>query len=362
MAIKVVHAADFHLDSAFGAMPSEQAKLRRREMRALVEELSDYVNESGADLVFLAGDLFDSETTYQETVEQLIAALGRMSARIFIAPGNHDFYHKKSPYATLTWPQNVHIFKKNSVERVTIEDLGCAVYGAAFVSAVQEKSLLEGFCAAEDGLLHLMVLHGDVGAETSYNPITRDQIAQSNLDYLALGHVHEHRGLFQAGNTRYAYPGCLEGRGFDELGEKGFLSGTIEKGEMTLAFHPFAKRRYEVVRVDVSGKDPALALRAALPSRTENDLYRIIFTGETDASGVDSKRIYEQFAGDFFHLELRDQTRIGEDIWKRAKEDSLRGLFLRELQSRYHVASEEEKLCIERAVRFGLAALDKRDV
>lgn len=32
---KVLHAADFHLDSAFRALPEEQARLRRQESREL---------------------------------------------------------------------------------------------------------------------------------------------------------------------------------------------------------------------------------------------------------------------------------------------------------------------------------------
>ena len=33
MSVKIVHAADFHLDSAFGALSAEQARQRRRESR-----------------------------------------------------------------------------------------------------------------------------------------------------------------------------------------------------------------------------------------------------------------------------------------------------------------------------------------
>ena len=32
---KVLHAADFHLDSAFRSLPEEQARLRRQESREL---------------------------------------------------------------------------------------------------------------------------------------------------------------------------------------------------------------------------------------------------------------------------------------------------------------------------------------
>ena len=363
MPVKIVHAADFHLDSAFGALTGEQAKLRRREGRELLERLSNYVNQNGIDVVLLAGDLFDGETTYRETVEALRDALASMSAQVFIAPGNHDYYSAKSLYATLSWPENVHIFKTRQIERVELPEFSCAVYGAAFTSAAQETSLLDGFTAPDDGLTHLMVLHGDLNAaEARYCPLTKEQIAASKLDYLALGHTHLHDEFHKFGNTVCAYAGCPEGRGFDELGEKGFLSGTVESGKVDIKFVPFAKRRYEILTVDVTEKAPADALTAALPESTARDLYRVIFTGETDERGVDLQKLEERFAADFFHLELRDKTHIRQDIWARSEEDSLRGLFLRDLRQKYDAADEAEREKIESAVRFGLAALDGRDL
>ncbi len=123
MSVKIVHAADFHLDSAFGALSAEQARQRRRESRELLTRLCNYVNQNGVDLVLLAGDLFDSDTTYRETLEALSEALGAMQARVFIAPGNHDPYSAKSPYATLAWPENVHVFTSKTVERVELPEL-----------------------------------------------------------------------------------------------------------------------------------------------------------------------------------------------------------------------------------------------
>ncbi len=363
MSIKILHAADFHLDSAFAGLTHEQAKLRRRESRQTLERMANYVNQNGVQIVLLAGDLFDGASTYRETIEQLVASLGMMEAWVFIAPGNHDFYSARSPYATLAWPENVHIFKSREIERVELPELSCVVYGAAFTDASQDVSLLDGFAAPDDGATHLMVLHADLNAaEARYNPITREQIAASGVDYLALGHTHEFSGLQKAGRTTYAYAGCPEGRGFDETGDKGMLCGTIAPGEVDIKFIPFAKRRYAVLRVDVTERTPAEALQQAMPETAGNDLCRVIFTGETDEQGVDIKSIEERFAPEFFHLELRDETHIRQDVWARAQEDSLRGLFLKELREKYDAADEASRAQIERAARFGLAALDRRDL
>ena len=114
--------------------------------------------------------------------------------------------------------------------------------------------------------------------------------------------------------------------------------------------------------MDVTGQTPEDALRAVMPETAASDLCRVIFTGETDERGVDIKVIQERFAPDFFHLELRDETRMRQDIWAHAQEDSLRGLFLRELRGQYETADEAGRRRVERAARFGLAALDRRDL
>ncbi len=77
-----------------------------------------------------------------------------------------------------------------------------------------------------------------------YAPISKASIAGSGLDYLALGHIHQYSGLQREGDTYWAYPGCPEGRGFDEPGDKGVLWVEADAGEFTAEFSPCARRRY----------------------------------------------------------------------------------------------------------------------
>lgn len=360
--VRILHGADFHLDSAFGALSSQQARERRQEARALLTRLAQKANEDGVDVVLLSGDLFDGAALYQETAEELVRALGEIHARVFISPGNHDCCSSGSAYEAIKWPDNVTIFKNSMIESVELPELNCTVYGAAFTRPEQHESLLRGFRAAEDGRIHLMVLHGEViSGESKYDPITKEDIARSGLHYLALGHVHQYSGVQKAGETYYAYPGCPEGRGFDELGEKGVLCGTVDENGVDLRFVPMARRRYEILSVDVTGREVVEAINEALEGDTKDHIYRIILTGEVD-KGISAERLQETLSDRFYYLEIQDRTRISEDIWSRAGEDSLRGMFLRELQQKKEEAqTEEEREQVEMAVRFGLAALDRRD-
>lgn len=363
--LKFIHGADFHLDSAFGAMPARQAAARRRECRETLFRLADYVNRENVQLVLLAGDLFDSASAFRETGEQLAQALGRMKARVFVAPGNHDCVAGGSPWQTVSWPENVTVFRENRMTAVEVPELGVTVHGAAFTAPEQSAGMLTGFAAPADGRVHIGLLHGELEpAEARYDPIRREEIATSGLTYLALGHIHKRTAPLTFGRTVCVWPGCLEGHGFDELGEKGVYQGTLsDDGGVSLEFVPFALRRYEILAVDVTGKDPRQAVEEALPAETEKHLYRILLTGETGEGGVDAAGLREALAERFYALDIRDHTRMAADIWARAGEDSLRGLFLRELRTKWDAArSEEERETVTRAARFGLAALDHRDM
>ena len=363
--MKFIHGADFHLDSPFGALSAKQAAARRRESREIPRRLANYVNQNNVELVLLAGDLFDSANVFRETGEALAEALGQMEAEVFISPGNHDWYGPGSPWATVTWPENVHVFQENALTAAELPQWNLVIHGGAFTAPEQGRSLLAGFTAQPDGKRHFGLLHGEIDPpEARYNPISRQEIAQSGLDYLALGHIHKRTEPFRVEKTLCAWPGCPEGRGFDELGEKGFYEGNLtENGKISLKFIPFARRRYEILEADVTGKDPRAAVEALLPEDSAQHLFRVLLTGETGAGGVDVSGLQELLADRCCALDVRDHTRMAEDVWARAEEDSLRGLFLQSLRRQLDGAEDDEtRERVTQAARFGLAALDHRDL
>ena len=361
--VRVLHASDFHLDSAYGGLTPEQARRRRQESRDLVRSMVDYGNDHGAQLLLLAGDLLDSDAIYAQTAEELASALSAFRGEVVIAPGNHDYYTAGSPYATTLWPQNVHIFTSPAMERIVFPRYSCVVYGAAFTEAEVREAGLSGFRVRDEDreFVKIGLLHGEVGSKDSrYRSIAPEDIAKSGLDYLALGHVHRYDGVQAAGAVSYAYCGCLEGRGFDELGEKGFLLGDVGNGSIAMHFVPFARRHYCIHSVDVTGRDITAAVMESLPPRSSDDLYRIILTGEHSGEGEDLAVLKQQLSPKFYQLELRDNRISRRDIWAGCAEDSLRGL--QKMKQRLEAAeSDEEQRKIELAVRFGTDALDGRE-
>jgi DNA repair exonuclease SbcCD nuclease subunit len=325
--VRLIHAADFHLDSPFSALTEEKAMLRRREQRALLEKLCALAEGQKADLLLLSGDLLDSGRSYAETFHQLSEVLAGIPARIFISPGKHDFYSDRAPYESNRWRANVHIFKSPQISGVFLPELSLKVWGAAFISD-SAQPILKGFTVPDASVLNIMTLHGEVGNPNSqYNPIHEGEIAASGLDYLALGHVHTYSGLKKAGKTFFAWPGCPEGRGFDETGEKGVICAEIDKDACVLSFCPLGERRYEIRSIGLTQQESiAEAIEAMIPHNSGKDIYRLILRGSRKEQ-PDIAALEEQFQDRFFQLEIKDRTDLRADLWAQAGEDSLRDCF-----------------------------------
>jgi len=358
--IRVLHAADLHLDSPFQALGREKALQRRSEQRALLVRIADAAREHRADIAVFAGDLFDSEDIFSDTGRMLGQVLSAMEIPVFIAPGNHDWYGLRSAWAKLSFAENVHLFTSPEITCVELPQLGARVWGTAFTGKYRTPPLMD-FEAVKDGdVIDILAAHGEVGDPASvYGAITEEQLRRSGMDYVALGHIHSGSGLRRAGDTFYAWPGCPEGRGFDETGPKGVLLAELSPGECRLEFLPISGRRYEILTVDVTDAASAAdAVTRALPADSENDVYRIVLTGRTDAP-PDTAELRRTLEERFFALELRDETRLRRDIWAERGTDSLKGLFLSRLWERMQtVSGEAGRERILRAAEYGLAAME----
>lgn len=369
--MKLLHAADFHLDSPLSGLPPDRSALRRGELREIPARLARLAQDEGVDLVLLPGDLLDGERVYPETVRTLAGALEKMAVPVFIAPGNHDFYHQRSPYAVFSWPDNVYIFTRPVLQSVELSSLNCVVHGCAFTAPRREDDPLAGFTAPDDGRTHILCLHGEVAQTGMYAPISPASLARSGAVYAALGHIHAAKSG-KAGKTLWACPGCPEGRGFDELGPKGALIVSfnepaalaasspdgpamppVDLGTVPAAakFVPVCQRQYRIETVNVEN------FTSALPQGENPDLVRFLLAGESRFA-PDLASLAAQAARHFFYAELRDRTTLPADLWARESEDSLTGLFLREMKARMDKAGEDERNKLLLAARFGLAALE----
>lgn len=374
--VKFIHCADIHFDTMFSSLPPAKAAVRRDELRINFSRIIELCLERAVDVLLIAGDLFDGTRVTDETVHFLLRCFERIpGVQVFISPGNHDPYMPGSRYEITSWPSNVHIFRNKEISKTCLNGINVNVYGAGFVAPYTDRSMLDGFqLPAEDSsAINLMVLHGELlsnGQSSSYAPLTVQSLAQTAVDYVALGHRHMFTEPEKAGSAYYSYCGTPEGRGFDELGEKGILYGEINKypGQDALLhweFLPCSKRIYREVTVDLTGCTTHEEVCQRIHSRLgeTDDLYKVLLTGALkDGFLLDLNILISRFTDQYFFIRFRDMTSTEVDVEALAKETLLKGIFAKRMLARIEDArkkqnTKEEKLYTD-ALTIGLKAFE----
>jgi len=353
--MKLLHSADWHLDSPLqGFTPAQQQALRQAQLR-LPGQIAALCRKENCQMLLLAGDLFDGAYT-KESYQAVYQALEEVGVPVFITPGNHDYVSAQSPWVREQWPENVTVFKEPALVKVDLPQLGCRIYGAGY-TAMDAAALMEGFQAdAADGYA-IGVLHADpTQANSPYCPVTKQQIEDSGLDYLALGHIHK-QGALQAGKTLCAWPGCPMGRGYDETGVKGALVVTLEQ-TVTQQFVPLEAPRFHDLEIQ-AGEDARLSVGSVLPAVGNEDFYRITLTGSS--APLDMVALAAGFS-EFQNLTLRDRTVPQVDPWICVGEDSFEGTYFSLLQKQLETADAQQQRLIELAARISRQVLDGQEV
>ena len=345
MGLRILHTADWHMDSPFSGFSPEQRAWLKQEQRKLPGKIVDLVRRENCDLVLISGDVFDSPDA-RESVPLVRQALADCAVPVFIAPGNHDYLSSTSPWLREVWPENVHIFAPG-LTWVDLPGLDCRVFGAGY-RGMESPALLENFRAAGEARYQLMVLHGDPQrAQSPYCPVTGAQVRASGLTYLALGHIHK-SGSFSAGDTLCGWPGCPMGRGFDETGEKGVYLVDMD-GTASIRFVSLDTPRF----YDLEGN--AGDLENILPPVESQDFFRLTVTGSGEHS-------LEDWKARLPHLEIIDRRQKQEDLWSRAGEDTLEGVYFRLLRQKLEQADPAGMESVLLAAEISRKILDGGEV
>lgn len=368
--IRILHCADLHFDTPFKELSEKLSFLSKEELLEVFNNIIEICKQKTVDILLLSGDIFDNYTVNKKTLFYLRKKIEEIKhIRVFIAPGNHDPYNEKSFYKIIQWPQNVYIFTRE-IESVVVEELNTVVWGAAFNKPHINKSLVKNVDALED-YINLMVIHGDIASAedgNEYNPITLKNIRESKMDYVALGHRHGYSGILREGNTCYAYSGCPQGRGFDELGDKGIILGEVYKGGVDLSFIRTSKRNYYVHKIDVSncyGYDEIKEkiLKETIEEKRNKDFHKIILVGSVEAHlNLKEEIIFEKLKDDFYFVKVVDKTSVRIDFSSISKDYSLKGIFVRKLLDELERSDEDEKEVINMALKLGVQCLSEEEV
>ena len=208
----------------------------------------------------------------------------------------------------------------------------------------------------DGGKINLVMLHGQVADGKGKEKILLRALAGKGIDYLALGHVHSYQSGGIDARGKYAYAGCLEARGFDEVGEKGFVE--IDTGfGVSHRFIENCVRKVEVVQVDVGGLGGAAEVLRKVEAELAvdaKDMPRIILTGEVGFSteglaGFIQTRLKDKY----FALSVKDDTVKALDLEKYMGQVSVEAEFVRVVLANERLTEKEKR----EVISLGLKAL-----
>lgn len=369
--LKVIHTADIHLDSPFSLGDAATSALRREELREMFRRLCRYAGEQKADLVLIAGDLFDRKFVTKNTIDLVVREFAALpDVRFVITPGNHDYYAPDSIWAKTVFPENVTVFKSETLARVQyqIREHKVDVYGYAFTSISMDHCPFTEYQAAEPDAINILVAHGNMLQKNAEDcPITLADIRSTNFDYVALGHIHNLHEITSEDDQWYGYCGSPEPRDFGETGWHGIYSLELNKTDEGFFCKPrfvqMASRRYMVETLNVTGAEQSEAIldvaRKLLSERDygEETLLRIKFVGEVAPSAEVPVAEIKALAEHLAYLEVVDETAPLYDFDYLAADPTIRGAYFRQLLPKLRSSDAREREVAAMALRYGLSVL-----
>ncbi|WP_158743021.1 DNA repair exonuclease [Acidisphaera sp. L21] len=292
--MRIVHAADIHLDSPLAGMARRQPELEalvRTCTRDAFTNLVDAAITNEADVLLIAGDLYDAEQRNYETGLFFAREMQRLSRPCVVIHGNHDSASQITK--SLQPPPNVTILPARRPDTAYFPELGLAVHGQSFGSRAEAEELAGSYPKRVEGAFNVGLLHSSMenpGQHARYAPCRVGTLLARNYDYWALGHIHTRATLHEA--PWIHFPGNIQGRHVRETGPRGATLVEVDDDHRvrSLTFLPTDVLRWAVADIDASGHGSMEALTtiirfeldvAARAAEGRPVVVRIVLRGQT---------------------------------------------------------------------------------
>ena len=351
---KFIHCADVHLGSKMESkLPKAKAEQRRAEVRNTFHRMVEYAKAEGVRAILLSGDIFDSDRPLKRDKQFFYDVVKENPEIDFLyLRGNHD---SQESYTE----EGLSNLKTFSTEWSGY-DYG-EVYICGLEIARENAQSLYTTLKLDKDRKNLVMLHGNADKTTGMDKVHTGKLADKNIDYLALGHIHSYSENKLDDRGRYVFSGCLEGRGFDEIGEKGFVLLEIDEG-VKFTFVPFSQRKIDEHEVDISGTDNAYGAYQAVKAQVKfnpDDLYRIDLVGDIVYDGETLVEDVERYlANDCYFISVKNRTLKKIDPKEFEGDLSLRGEFIRAVMNNPDFTEERKR----QMITLGLKALSGKGV
>ncbi len=325
--MKILHTSDIHLDSPLTSrLPSDKVRERRRELLSGFGRLVGEAKTFGAEAIIIAGDLFDSSRVSRKALDTALNVIEEERAiTFFYLQGNHEGDALMTSGRVL--PDNLKTFGRD-----------WTYYRIGEVTVAGRSEICEGMfdsLSLPESGKNIVVLHGEL-RDRSASPETIGirEAAGKNIDYMALGHYHSYQTEAIDDRGAAVYSGTPEGRGFDEVGDKGYVILSTDSARILHSFRSFAKRRLHIVPLELDGatKTVEIGERAerALRGIGYSDIVRLELCGRYHPNlWKDTESLYRDFGSRFYYFEIKDSSKMAINPEDYKHDMSLKGEFIR---------------------------------
>ena len=269
--MKIIHTGDLHLKKLYkGKLPLEVSNKLLEDAWRAIFEVFEFSNEVEADIILIAGDLFEKEYFNLRDLNRFLDLVRNVKAKIFIAFGNHDYLSEDNLFLKVDLPENLYIFK-NNLDYFELSELKTRIYGISYDSYAFNRNF--GDLDLDEEFINIGLFHSDLKDER-YLPLSKDFLQKFN--YVALGHIHKRGKVYD--NTYYS--GSLIPLSFKYEGKRGIIYLDDEK--KSFEFKNFSKREFINLEINLNKEMTFTDILGSIQENIYQDnLYRIRLRGET---------------------------------------------------------------------------------
>jgi len=368
--IKILHTADVHLGREFHSLRGKGKEYRKQLLQTFEHVLQLAVDEN-VFLVLIAGDLFDTNRVHGIIIGKVLSLFRKLeerNIRVCILPGGHDAYTEDSIYRFVRFPPNVTVLTTEQ-DHKTFDDLGLTVYGKAFDDKLVGESPLKGLSLIEESRFHVGMAHCSIRIEGRVEKdamiLDKDEIANSGLDYLALGHWHSFQDHSQGGTKAY-YCGSPEPIYMDQKGAGSIAMVSIYgKGDIKVDPIWVGSKKFDKMTIDVGTVKSIGEVSEIIEAKADtNVILEVALEGLCNMDwDLDPEKIEDELGASFFNLRVLDKShpKLEEVESKNFPEETVVGKFIRLMEEKIAEASDEkDKALYAEVLKLGFALLQGR--
>ena len=353
--LRLLHTADVHLGARHADL-GDQASAQRERQFAAFSATVDLALAERVDVVLIAGDLFDSNTQPRRSVERVAAELGRLvqaTIRTVVIPGTHDVFDRASIYRAhdlkalsgSTPGDDLVTVLGPDLPEVHLRACDAIVHATVFATKRAPHSPLRNLAVRGDdrATWHIGMVHGAIAipgrTDGDEIVITKEEIAATGLDYLALGHWHSTQ-QGKAGSVSYAYAGAPEAVALDQDRAGKVLLVTLDEvdGEarVSLEERTVGRTRFEKLELDAAVIRSQPDLIGKLSARADPDLVldvRLVGV-RPDELDLDTDEAEGELRPSFLKVRVRDASMPALTEGALPSGDTIAGAFIRDVEGR----------------------------